>query len=238
MTKSNRVNTNNKSDEPNSTGSPLKKAGRKTLGNVLQYSPKRGVTKVNKVFVTGTQFGIILLRTEKQNSKDDAFTNDVVRMIEDESSGVAAKLQIIKICSRRQSQILDKAVLQTSLYPSQWFVSIKEEEDNNAKTRLEHAEKFIKFLNDAPWKYPQTFTFAGDETKHDKDGENGKIIGTLDEYLLNLDIGTILKTYVFEDFESFLQDEDAINQVFGGKPTSNQARNWLVDGWLKIGASA
>jgi len=68
MTKSNRVNTNNKSDEPNSTGSPLKKAGRKTLGNVLQYSPKRGVTKVNKVFVTGTQFGIILLRTEKQNS--------------------------------------------------------------------------------------------------------------------------------------------------------------------------
>ena len=129
MTKSNRVNTNNKSDEPNSTGSPLKKAGRKPLGNVLQYSPKRGVTKVNKVFVTGTQFGIILLRTEKQNSKDDAFTNDVVRMIEDESSGVAAKLQIIKICSRRQSQILDKAVLQTSLYPSQWFVSIKEEEE-------------------------------------------------------------------------------------------------------------
>jgi hypothetical protein len=60
----------------------------------------------------------------------------------------------------------------------------------------------------------------------------------LDEYLLNLDIGTILKTYVFEDFESFLQDEDAINQVFGGKPTSNQARNWLVDGWLKSGASA
>ena len=71
MTKSNRVNTNNKSDEPNSTGSPLKKAGRKTLGNVLQYSPKRGVTKVNKVFVTGTQFGIILLRTEKQNSKEN-----------------------------------------------------------------------------------------------------------------------------------------------------------------------
>jgi len=26
--------------------------------------------------------------------------------------------------------------------------------------------------------------------------------------------------------------------VFGGKPTSNQARNWLVDGWLKSGASA
>jgi hypothetical protein len=31
----------------------------------------------------------MLLQTEKQNSKDDAFTNDVIKMVEDETSEVA-----------------------------------------------------------------------------------------------------------------------------------------------------
>jgi hypothetical protein len=184
-----------------SSGSPNKKAGRKPIGKVLQYSPREKVTRVNKVFVVGTQFGIILMRTERQTSKDDAYTNDVIKLIEDDSTGVAAQLQIIKICSRRQSQFLDRAYLQTSVYPSQWFVT-------------------------------QLFTFAGDETKM----LNDKIVGTLDEYLLNHDIASILKTYVFDDFESFLEDEEAIHQVFGVKATSTQARNWLVDGWLKSGS--
>jgi hypothetical protein len=229
MGKSN--NSSNKSTTSTSIGSPIKKAGRKPITGVLQYSPRERLTRVNKVFVVGTQFGIILMRTEKQNSKDDAYTNDVIKMIEDETSGVAAKLQIVKICSRRQSQQLDKAILQTSVYPSQWFVTIMEEEDNTEDNRKQHAETFINFLNDAPWKYPQLFTFAGDETKLMGD----KIIGTLDEYLLNQDIAIILKTYVFEDFESFLEDEEAIKQVFGKTATKHQTRNWLVDGWIKNG---
>jgi hypothetical protein len=32
-----------------------------------------------------------------------------------------------------------------------------------------------------------------------------------------------------------LDDEEAIHQVFGEKPTKNQAWNWLVDGWIKSG---
>jgi hypothetical protein len=215
-----------------SNGSPIKKAGRKPIGKILQYSPREKVTRVNKVFVVGTQFGIILLRTEKQNSKDDAYTNDVVKLIEDESSGIAHQLQIIKICSRRQSQLIDRAYLQTSVYPSQWFVTITDEDSNTMEYRRFHIDRFINFLNNANWKYPQLFTFAGDETKM----ANDKIIGTLDEYLLNHDIASILKTYVFDDFESFLEDEEAIKQVFGVKPTAIQARNWLVDGWMGSGA--
>jgi hypothetical protein len=225
-------NNSSRKNGPIGSSSPITKAASKPIGKVLQYSPREKITRVNKVFVVGTQFGIILLRTEKQNSRDDAYTNDVIKMFEDETSGVAAKLNIIKICSRRQSQLLDKAILQTSIYPSQWFVTITEEENNTAESRREHAETFINFLNNAPWKYPQLFTFQADETKL----KNEKIIGTLDEYLLNLDIAAILKTYVFEDFESFLHDEEAINQVFGVKPTANQARDWLVDGWIKNGA--
>jgi hypothetical protein len=218
---------------PASNGSPARKAGRKAIGKTLQFSPREKVTRVNKVFVAGTQFGIILLRTEKQNSKEDAYTNDVIKMIEDETSGVASNLQIIKICYRRQSQLLDKAILQASSYPSQCFVSITEEENNTEEHRREHAERFIALLNNAPWKYPQMFTFAADETKM----KGNKIISTLDEYLLNQDIASILKTYVFEDFEMFLEDEEAINQVFGNNPTAAQARNWLVDGWLKVGSN-
>jgi hypothetical protein len=215
-----------------SSGSPNKKAGRKPIGKLLQYSPREKVTRVNKVFVVGTQFGIILMRTERQTSKDDAYTNDVIKLIEDDSTGVAAQLQIIKICSRRQSQLLDRAYLQTSVYPSQWFVTITEEENNTAEYRRYHVDRFINFLNNATWKYPQLFTFTGDETKM----MNDKVVGTLDEYLLNHDIASILKTYVFDDFESFLEDEEAIHQVFGVKPTSTQARNWLVDGWFKSGS--
>ena len=224
-------NSSGKATSATSTASPIKKPGRKPIGKELQYSPREKITRVNKVFAVGTHFGIMLLRTEKQNSKDDAYTNDVIKMIEDETSGVASKLQIIKICSRRQSQKIDSAILQTSVYPSQWFVSIMEEEENTEENRKKHACSFIKFLNEVPWKYPQLFNWAGDETKLKGD----KIIGTLDEYLLNKDIATILKTYVFEDFESFLDDEEAIDQVFGGKPTRHQAQNWLVDGWIKSG---
>jgi hypothetical protein len=86
-------------------------------------------------------------------------------------------------------------------------------------------------LFEVPCKYPQIFKWAVDETKLKGD----KIIGTLDEYLLNKDIAAILKTYVFEDFESFLDDEEAIDQAFGGKPTQHQAQNWLVDGRIKSG---
>jgi len=109
-----------------------------------------------------------------------------------------------------------------------------EEEENTEENRKEHADKFVKFLNEVPWKYPQIFTWAGDETK--LKGE--KIIGTLDQYLLNQDIATILKTYVFEDFESFLDDQEAIHHVFGENATKNQARNALVDGWIKNGNHA
>jgi hypothetical protein len=66
-----------------------------------------------------------------------------------------------------------------------------EEEENTEENQKKQACSFIKFLNEVPWKYPQIFNWAGD-----------KIIGTLDEYLLNKDIATFLKTNVFEDFES------------------------------------
>ena len=53
-----------------------------------------------------------------------------IKLIEDETTGVASKLNIIKICSRRQSKLIDQALMQTSNHPSRWFVSIVPEEKN------------------------------------------------------------------------------------------------------------
>jgi len=214
---------------PADNGSPMKKAARKTIGKVLPYSPRVRVAKINKVFVAGTQFGIILIRTERQGSTDDAFTNNVIKQIEEEQSTVASELKIIKICSRRVSHKLDKAIMQTSSYPSQWFVSIAEEANNTAEYRRQLADKFIDFLNNTEWKYPQQFAFAADETKMTG---NSTIIGTLDMYLLSQDIACLLKTYVFEDFEEFLLDEVAISLVFHVNTTKVQARDALKDAWL------
>jgi len=213
---------------PADNGSPMKKAARKTIGKVLPFSPRVRVTKINKIFVVGAQFGIILIRTERQGSTDDAFTNNVIKLIEEEQSTVAAELKIIKICSRRVSSKLDKAIMQTSSYPSQWFVSITEEKNNTAEYRRELADQFISYLNGTDWKYPQQFAFAADETKM----IGNSIVGTLDMYLLSHDIACLLKTYIFEDFEEFLQDEVAISLVFQSNTTAVQARGILKDGWL------
>jgi hypothetical protein len=220
--------TNTEKTVPTSNESPLKKNGRKVLvGQKLPFSPRTKVPNVNKVFVLGTQLGIVLIRTEKQNSKDDAFTNNAIKMIEDVESGVAARLNIIKICSRRQSQLIDKAILQSSAYHSQWFVSITEEINNNESYRREHVDKFIQFLNEIEWKWPQQFAFAGDETKV----ENNGVTSTLDMYLLNVDIAAILRQYVFDELSHFLEDKDAISGCFGTKCTPDQARDYLKDAW-------
>ncbi len=169
--------------------SPVKKKRKNISGGNLPFSPRTRQPNVNKVFVTGTKLGLILIRTERQNNKDDAFTNNAIKLLEDENSEDASRLKIIKICSRRQSQQIDKAIMQTSAYPSIWFVSIIEETTNTAEYRREHTEAIIKFLNEIQWKYPQTFMFSGDETKL----VNGTITGTWDMYLLNRDITSVIK---------------------------------------------
>jgi hypothetical protein len=214
-----------------SAASPKTKAGRKSIGGQkLCFSPRSKVPNVNKVFVVGTQLGIILIRTERQNNKDDAFTNNAIKMIEDEETGIATKLNIIKICSRRQSQLIDKAVLQSTGWHSQWFVSIVEEDKNTSEVRREHTDKFIQFLNEIEWKYPQIFNFSGCETKLN----GNKIIGTWDMYLMSSDITSILKHYVFDDLGHFLEDDEAIHSVFGSKCTKDQARDYVKNAWIRI----
>ena len=209
-----------------STSSPAK--GRKKLAKHVPYSPRTNIPNINKVFVVGAPFGIVLIRTERQNSKDDAFTNDAVKMIEDQGSDVATKLGVIKICSRRESSEGNLPILQTSMFHSRWFVFIVEEDKNDADNRRIIADRFIKFLNEIQWKWPQQFVFTEDQTKL----SNTKIGGKLDMYLLDVDIAVILKQYIFEDFASFLEDESGIIGVFSKKCSEKEASDRLKNTWL------
>jgi hypothetical protein len=213
-----------------SAGSPIQKAARKPLQS-LKYSPKTKINRANRVFVTGTRFGIILLCTEKATSTNDAFTNTVIQQLERGQDRVAERLNIQKICFRRMSQAEDTPMLQTNTYPSIWWVSIGTEATNTPEHRRQLAETFIQYLNETNWQYPQQFVFAGDETED----ANLEIAGTLDMYLLNRDIGGLLGTYIFEDFEGFLQDEDAVKGAFGLEANLTRARALLADAWNSWG---
>ena len=199
--------------------SPVKK-GRKPLSpEKLPFSPRTRLN-INKVFVVGTHFGLILIRTEKQHSGDDGFTNTGMKLIEDPNNDVAKNLSIIKICSRRQSQNIDEAIMQSTKYPSQWFVAITDEANNTAKHREEVVNRFIMFMNGVDWVYKQQFIFSGDETRM----VGGNIVGTVDMWLLNIDIAAILKQYIFESWDAFEADKAAIAAVFGGGVTARDAK--------------
>jgi hypothetical protein len=53
-------------------------------------------------------------------------------------------------------------------------------------------------------------------------------------YLLNSDITSILKHYVFDDLGHFLEDDEAIHSVFGSKCTKDQARDYVKNAWIRI----
>lgn len=220
--------SNDKSSPPFNGQSGIIKKGRKSLvQQKLQFSPGVKLPNTNKVFVVGAKMGLILIRTQRQRDEDDAFTHTANVVIEDPESGASNRLNIIKICSRRQSQVIDKAIMQATAYPSQWYVTLVEEEKNTAEYRREHAEEFIKFLNDTKWKYPQTFSFIADETKM----EGEVITGTWDMYLLNGDIAGVLKQYLYDDMGSFMEDTIAVANVFGPRCTEKQAGGYLKDYW-------
>lgn len=95
---------------------------------------------------------------------------------------------------------------------------------NTRKFYVQHAKKFIKFLNGIHWKYSQYLIFQSDETKL----LNGKITSSLDMFLLNGDIVIILKVYLVETFKDFLDDTNAFNAVFGCKSTKEHTKLILL----------
>jgi len=63
--------TTSTKDIPNGANSPQRK--KIVIGQKLPFSPRTKVPTVNKVFVLGTQLGIILLRTQRQSNSNENY---------------------------------------------------------------------------------------------------------------------------------------------------------------------
>lgn len=78
------------------------------------------------------------------------------------------------------------------------------------------------------YQYKQSFRFVGDITKLNPDGS---IKGTLDEYILDEDIGGLLGKYVFEEVIDVLSHEGTLDEIYSNEKNKETARLNLTTFW-------
>lgn len=195
-----------------------------TQKNVFIGASPTKTKGVNKVFVTATTNGILLLRTEKPFSKDDAFTNtfNVDLLANPEYS---AELNIQKVCDRRESSSKNTPIITSRGWNSKQYVSVNPVLDaENESFRKKWAENIVTALNKVDWTYGQKFIFCGDDTQNP--------IGKMDKYLLNQDIAGVLGAYIYEDANELLTSDEDLKNIFENEANLNEAYSILHTHWL------
>jgi hypothetical protein len=85
------------------------------------------------------------------------------------------------------------------------------EKENDPDIRKFWEENIIGFLNnDVKWKYENSFRSRADLTKT----VNGKLVTTLDECLLDKDIGGFVGAYLFDDVEAVKESAEIMKNIF------------------------
>lgn len=177
----------------------------------------------NKVYVTATTNGILLLRTEKPYTKDDAFTNTFGEMLLKDPD-YAAELNIQKICDRRENPLRNSPLITPRGWNSKQYLSIHAVSDAEDEVyRRKWAQNIVEALNKVDWTWSQTFVFSGDETLTP--------LGKMDRYLLNQDLAGVLGAYVFEDVEEVISDPSELQNIFGNQENINNASSILRKHW-------
>jgi hypothetical protein len=177
----------------------------------------------NKVHVTATTNGILLLRTEKPFSKEDAFTNTFSELLLKEPD-YAADLNIQKVCDRRESPYKNNPIITPRGWNSKQYLSIHAVSDaENVVYRRKWAQNIVEALNKVDWTWGQSFLFCGDETLTP--------IGKMDKYLLNQDLAGVLGAYIFEDVEEVLSDTAELENIFGVEENMTNASSILRQNW-------
>jgi hypothetical protein len=91
--------------------------------------------------------GVLLIRTKKPFSKDDAFTHSYQTKLRDEE-GYASEINIQKVCERRETSSGNNAILTLTGWPSLQFASINSVSDSESTNfRQAWAEKVVNALN-------------------------------------------------------------------------------------------
>jgi hypothetical protein len=128
----------------------------------------------------------------------------------------------------RKSAKCNIAKMENGYWMKQIIVITPIDKGNDPEFRKISADKIIGFLNDeVKWKYENTFRFRADLTKY----VIGKLVGTLDECLLDDDIGGFAGAYLFDDVETVKQNSDIMNNIFSDMENYEYGETILMMNW-------
>jgi hypothetical protein len=202
---------------------------RKKISEVkAKYSSIRRVSnKQNNVFAKEYHYGLMSLQLKKStNKEEDAYFKDFLDNLDNDSS-IAEKLGIIKVTFERESANFNNAKTQLSEYKSRQILGIApQEKENDSDYRKDWADKIIEYLNNGiKWKYENLFRFRADLTRN----RNGKIDSSLDEALLNEDIGGFVGLYLFDEVNEIKDNKEIMGFIFGNKGNLDQGESLLLE---------
>jgi signal recognition particle GTPase len=145
------------------------------------------------------------------NLNKDAYFKDFMDKIEDKPE-VAEELGIIEFTYVRDSSKCNIPKIQASGFKSRQIIGIApQEKENDAIFRKCWADKIIQYLNNnIRWKYENTFKFKADITLTSDE----KVSSSLDECLLDEDIGDFVSSYLFDEIESIKQNDKVMKAIF------------------------
>ncbi|MFN7676950.1 MAG: hypothetical protein ACK5N5_00340 [Synechococcales cyanobacterium] len=158
----------------------------------------------------------------------DAYFKDFADVL-DSNPQVAESLGIVKVTYVRDSSKCNIPKIQTSGYKSQQLIGIvPQEKENNSDFRRAWAEKIINYLNsEVNWKYENIFKFKADITRT----LNDQINSSLDECLLDEDIGGFVGTYLYEDVDDIKNNIQIMKNIFGHEENLEIGEMILLQNW-------
>jgi hypothetical protein len=83
--------------------------------------------------------------------------------------------------------------------------------------------------NEIKWKYSNVFKFRGDLTKT----SNGKVISSLDEVLLDEDIGGFVGLFLFNSVDDIKDNKEVMRDIFGNPENLEVGDSILLANWTK-----
>jgi hypothetical protein len=148
--------------------------------------------------------------------------------LEDEPE-VAEELGIIRFTYVRESSKCNIPKIQASGYKSRQIIGIApQEKENDAIFRKYWAEKIINYLNnEIKWKYENTFKFKADITLTSDE----KVSSSLDECLLDEDIGGFVGSYLFDDIGLIKESDEVMKAIFGHEENLFMGETVLLANW-------
>jgi hypothetical protein len=214
---------------PESKASPA----RKSLGDVkVKCSPiKKSNNKHNNVFVKGYKFGLMSLEVKKfLDFNEDAYFKDFLDVL-GSNPKISQDLGIIKVAFARESLKSNVAKIQSSGFKGRQFLGIApQDHENDSEFHKNWADKIINFMNnEIKWRYSNVFKFRGDLTKT----SNGKVTSSLDEVLLDKDIGGFIGLFIINSIDDIKDNEEVMGDIFSNPENLEVGDSILLATWTK-----